>query len=176
MFVKGCSRAATMRCVSRAHASVRHFYTGPSTRGSRAWHRRQGRSLCVMGSDGSSGVVMGYHALPWFVMGCHRSCLVDHKRLWCIYCNQDSWLYIYYRCIYHYITNDSKIQTFILRNKQLQREHNEMIVHLYICDQEICWIATLDYGQQRLVLNPFLNNKHQVIKFHTLYTNYVTFN
>ena len=62
---------------------------------------------------------------------------------------------------------DSNIKFFILRNMQLQREHNKMILHT--CDQEIYRYATLDYGQWWLVLNPFPDNKHQVIKFHTLH-------
>ena len=39
---------------------------------------------------------------------------------------------------------------------------------LLLCDQESYRLPTLDYGQRWLVLNPFPNSKHQVIKFHTL--------
>ena len=37
------------------------------------------------------------------------------------------------------------------------------------CDQEIYRLATLDYGQRWLVLNPILNNKHKVMKIHMLH-------
>ena len=39
---------------------------------------------------------------------------------------------------------------------------------IHVIKRSIYTLATLDYGQRWLVLNPLLNNKHQVIKIHML--------
>ena len=51
-----------------------------------------------------------------------------------------------------------KVKSVYLRNLQLQRayKNNDLTV------------TALDDGQRWLVLNPILNNKHQVIKIHML--------
>ena len=56
--------------------------------------------------------------------------------------------------------------------KSAQRNHPSYSLK---CDQEIYRLATPDYGQRWLVLNPIPNNKHQANK-NSCYTNSVTLN
>ena len=74
------------------------------------------------------------------------------------------------------VENNNSIQfKFILRNIQLQRAYKkEHLTAIHVVYQEIYRLATLDYGQRWLELNPFSNNKHQLII--TCYINYVTLN
>ena len=70
----------------------------------------------------------------------------------------------------HIFIQLSQNQSVYLRNIQLQRAHKiQELSYSYTCDQEINRLATLDYGQRWLVLNPIPNNKHQVIKIHLLH-------
>ena len=67
-----------------------------------------------------------------------------------------------------------KFKTFILRNIQLQKAYTKKYdrsltgkkIHVI---RDLQTIATLDYGQRWQVLNPFPNNKHQVIKSRNLH-------
>ena len=60
-------------------------------------------------------------------------------------------------------------QSVYLKKTCNYKENTLKWSYSYTCDQEIYWLATLDYGQRWLALNPFPNNKHQVINIHMLH-------
>ena len=52
----------------------------------------------------------------------------------------------------------------------IYKDHSKRsFLQLYIWSMKRSRLATLDYGQWWLVLNPFRNNKHQVLKIHMLH-------